>query len=120
MHSLPDDPHRVAPPHQAPGEIDPYEALRVSDEEALRRVLTVMNSHDHTAFGMDGDQWADWLLDSYDEPRKLLFLALLDESEKGRALLRLTRWKLARLITDTANDWLAEASDDELEQEGWV
>jgi len=57
---------------------------------------------------------------SYDEPLRLLLVALLDESEKGQTLLHLTRWKLARMIADQANDWLAEADTDELEREDWV
>jgi len=120
MHSLPDDPCRVAPPHQAPGEIEPPDAPHVSDEEALAHVLAAMVGYDGKAFGLNGDDWCDCLLDSYDEPLRLLLVALLDESEKGQTLLRLTRWKLARMIADQANDWLAEADTDELEREGWV
>jgi len=119
--TIPDDPYRVAPPYCAPGEVEPPDAVRVSDAEAVRRVIDVLLSDDpeSRAFGETADDWIDWLHDFVTELGSRAFLiALLDKSNP--TVHPIVRRGLDTLIADHANKRLAEMSLDELEREGFV
>jgi len=119
--TIPDNPYRVAPPYQAPGEVEPPDAVCVSDAEAVRRVLDVLLSDDpeSRAFGETAEDWIDWLHEFVTELGSRAFLiALLDTSNPS--VHPVVRRGLDTLIGDHANARLAEMSPDELEREGFL
>src|SRR5690625_3772201 len=87
-----DDPFRVAPPYQAPGEIEPE---IISDAIATRIIYESIDTNDG-AYGKDADELCDWLLD-----------AILNDESAFRDMLH--RCKDMDVIQSTcgeiANDW---------------
>jgi len=124
IHSIPDDPHRVAPPYCAPGEVEPPDAPVVSDKEATDRVAYVLLANDDNirAFGYSADQWSELLLDfmATHKQGKLAQVVLAAILDTGRStLLPFLRVGFERFIGDTANQQLAEMPPEELEAEGF-
>jgi len=122
--SIPDDPYRVAPPFCAPGEVEPPDAPQVSDKEATDRVIDVLLSFDpeSRAFGESADDWIELLADFFADSRYrrfayATFASILDASKPN--LLPILRRSMEAFIGDHANNWLAEADNDELEREGF-
>jgi len=119
--TIPDDPYRVAPPHCAPGEVEPPDAVCVSDKEAVRRVIDVLLSDDpeSKAFGETADDWIEWLHDFVAESGSRTFLvAILDT--RNPSIPPVLRRSLEMFIGDRANARLAEMSPEELEREGFL
>jgi len=115
--TIPDDPYRVAPPYQAPGEVEPPDAVCVSDKEAVRRVIDVLLSDDpeSRAFGETADDWVELLLDFVAETgARRLFVTVLE----WRVMHDIRR-EMEMFIGDRANARLAEMSPEELEREGF-
>jgi len=124
-HNYPDDPYRVAPPYQAPGEVEPPDVMCVSDKEAADRVIDVLLSDDpeSKAFGETADDWTESLLDFIADPRhsqfaQTVFAAILDKNKPS--LLPILRRSMEVFIGDHANARLAEMTPEELEREGFL
>jgi len=127
IHSIPDDPHRVAPPYCAPGEVEPPDAPQVSNKEATDRVAYVLLANDKNirAFGHSADEWNELLLDfmathQQGKLAQIVLAAILDTGKPSLTLLPFLRGGFERFIGDTANQQLAEMSPDELEAEGFT
>jgi len=115
IHSIPDDPHRVATPYCAPGEVEPPDAPQVSDREAVARVLAVLKTDAGTAFGQTADDWSELLTDYVATgPLEGLYITLLE----WRTTHDIRR-DMEIFIGNQANEFLAEMSPEELEREGF-
>jgi len=62
--ALPDDPSRVASPHQGPCEYEPPDPPVIKRAQAVRDVRAVLlGDSDDAAYGLYADEWTEWLVD---------------------------------------------------------
>jgi len=115
--AMPDDPSRTADYGYFPWESE-AERPRVSRNEAVLRVIDVLANREKRAFGDNDDGWEEMLASGYlVEKYRPLLIALLQHDET--TLCEIGQY-LRECIAGQANEWMAEADNDELEREGFV
>ena len=116
LFALPDDRGRIAPPYQGPGEIEPPDPPTISREQAVRDVRAVLlGDSEDAAYGMYGDEWADWTVDQlarHDNPR---IWADIANGDSAVALIARYPIEAGSAIEARVNELVAEMDPDELE-----
>lgn len=77
MNTLADDPFRVAPPYQAPGEYEPADLSAVTRASTVAVVNACLAGETQRAFGETSEWWCDVLMDSIAEVQPQALLGLL-------------------------------------------
>lgn len=101
MRERKDDPFRVAPPCQAPGEIEPKEPRYIPESEAFNEVMAAI-SRDEDAYGMSAKDWVEEITNQFYPQLKELVLAAADPVRFTQAAQN-TRKRMAGLCVDVAN-----------------
>jgi len=117
LNALPDDPSRTADYGYFPWESE-EDRPHVSRNEAVLRVTDVLANRGKRAFGFNDEDWEEILCsDRLVEKYRPLVIALLQHDDA--TLCEIGQY-LRECIAAHANDWLAEADNDELEREGFL
>jgi len=98
-----DDPFRVAPPYQAPGEVEPAEPEVISDNDAARTVAEAI-ANNGKAYGFTADAWADEITNLYVKEQRDLVLAALFPSAYPTQAHR-ARKRILELCGEIANEY---------------
>lgn len=113
--ALPDDPSRVASPHQGPCEYEPPDPPTISRDEALRNVRAVLfGSPTDAAYGWSKAEWLDFLWDDLSEDGVSVLLALAYQDECLTPVRDIGR-RIGDAIERRVNELVAEMDPEELE-----
>jgi len=96
---------------------DAIDAPQISEDQAVARVIAVLEGATKRAFGFNDDNWEGSIYDPFlIEKYRSLAIALLKNDQ--HTLQKIGDY-LREQIERHANDWLAEADSDELDCEGF-
>jgi len=114
--AMPDDPSRTADYGYFPWEGE-VERPVVSEDEAVDRVIAVLENKEKLAFGRDAECWYEALFEEMCEMHEAIVQEMLIPRFSNSCEINT---RLDRAIHKHAENWLAEADYEELEREGFL
>ncbi|CUJ58740.1 Uncharacterised protein [Achromobacter xylosoxidans] len=112
--ALGDDPSRTAPPYTLPGDPPDEDAPRVTEERAVKAVLSCLYNETAGAYGQSARVWAEWINNMLADLQIGTAIVLLD-GEQVPSVGKGIREHLFGCIHDEVNNMLAEMDPDEAE-----